>query len=307
MDGAVHTYKARLLMKGYTQTLGIDYEETFSPVADIRAIRILITITAFYDYEIWQMNVKTVFLSGYLSEEVYMEQPEGLRVADSRIGNNPEDDFTPLETNRRLCSVFGRRPYLGLEWETSEPKGREDPNRARERGFDYLTYALVSSTAHREGCRASRMSAKNALAIQRCEFSRKELDEFLSSYFIPSEYRMILPHLLRPFLMLLLGTLVCTLIAFLLLIIDCHLMISSVRKHIPSLLARVITHIEDTIVPSKFPQLLLKENMLDVKSFKDKLPSGIEQNPQFQRLAHYPVSARAFDDPIFFLAGIQSS
>nr|GEU96927.1 hypothetical protein [Tanacetum cinerariifolium] len=151
------------------------------------------------------------------------------------------------------------------------------------------------------------MSAKNALAIQRCEFSRKELDEFLSSYFIPSEYRMILPHLLRPFLMLLLGTLVCTLIAFLLLIIDCHLMISSVRKHIPSLLARVITHIEgwhqrfffiqDTIVPSKFPQLLLKENMLDVKSFKDKLPSGIEQNPQFQRLAHYPVSARAFDDP----------
>ncbi|GKC33453.1 retrotransposon protein, putative, ty1-copia subclass [Tanacetum coccineum] len=52
MDGAVHTYKARLVAKGYTQTLGIDYEETFSPVADIRAIRILIAIVAFYDYEI---------------------------------------------------------------------------------------------------------------------------------------------------------------------------------------------------------------------------------------------------------------
>ncbi|GJS81202.1 retrotransposon protein, putative, ty1-copia subclass [Tanacetum coccineum] len=58
MDGAVHTYKARLVATGFTQTLGIDYEETFSPVVDIRAIRILIAITAFYDYEIWQMDVK---------------------------------------------------------------------------------------------------------------------------------------------------------------------------------------------------------------------------------------------------------
>ncbi|GJU97484.1 retrotransposon protein, putative, ty1-copia subclass [Tanacetum coccineum] len=77
MDGAVHTYKARLVAKGFTQTPGIDYEETFSHVADIRAIRILIAIVAFYDYEIWQMDVKPAFLNGYLNEEVYMEQPEG--------------------------------------------------------------------------------------------------------------------------------------------------------------------------------------------------------------------------------------
>nr|GEU38864.1 zinc finger, CCHC-type [Tanacetum cinerariifolium] len=51
------------------EDLGIDYEETFSPVADIRAIRILIAIAAFYDYEIWQMDVKTAFLNGYLNEE----------------------------------------------------------------------------------------------------------------------------------------------------------------------------------------------------------------------------------------------
>nr|GEW95357.1 retrotransposon protein, putative, Ty1-copia subclass [Tanacetum cinerariifolium] len=77
MDGNVHIYKARLVAKGFTQTLGINYKETFSPVADIRAIRILIAIAAYYDYEIWQMDVKTAFLNGYLNEEVYMEQPEG--------------------------------------------------------------------------------------------------------------------------------------------------------------------------------------------------------------------------------------
>nr|GEU44925.1 hypothetical protein [Tanacetum cinerariifolium] len=55
MDGIVHTYKSRLVAKGYTQLYGVDYEETFSPVTDIRAIRILISIAAYYDYEIWQI------------------------------------------------------------------------------------------------------------------------------------------------------------------------------------------------------------------------------------------------------------
>nr|GEW15435.1 hypothetical protein [Tanacetum cinerariifolium] len=77
MDEVVHTYKAPLVAKGYTQTPRIYYEETFSPVADIRAIRILIAIVAYYDYEIWQMDVKTAFLNGYLNEEVYIERPEG--------------------------------------------------------------------------------------------------------------------------------------------------------------------------------------------------------------------------------------
>nr|GEX19469.1 retrovirus-related Pol polyprotein from transposon TNT 1-94 [Tanacetum cinerariifolium] len=76
-DGKVHIYKAQLVAKGCTQTYGVDYEETFSPVADIRAIRILISITAYYNYEIWQMDVKTTFLNGFLEEEIYTEKPKG--------------------------------------------------------------------------------------------------------------------------------------------------------------------------------------------------------------------------------------
>nr|GEZ80689.1 putative retrotransposon protein [Tanacetum cinerariifolium] len=72
MDGIVHTYKARLVAKGYTQTYGVDYKETFSPVADIRAIRILIAIATFYDCKIWKMDVKTAFLNSYCDEDIYM-------------------------------------------------------------------------------------------------------------------------------------------------------------------------------------------------------------------------------------------
>ncbi|GJX52683.1 retrotransposon protein, putative, ty1-copia subclass [Tanacetum coccineum] len=98
LDGVVYTYKARLVAKGYTQTLGIDYEETFSPIADIRATRILIAIAVFYNYEIWQMDVKAAFLNRYLSKEVYMEQPK---------------DFVNPKYPNRVCKL--KRSIYGLK------------------------------------------------------------------------------------------------------------------------------------------------------------------------------------------------
>nr|GEU43961.1 retrotransposon protein, putative, Ty1-copia subclass [Tanacetum cinerariifolium] len=77
MDDIVHSYKAHLVAKGFTQTYEVGYEETFSPVANIRAIRILIATEMFYDYEIWQIDVKTAFLNGYLNVDIYMVRPEG--------------------------------------------------------------------------------------------------------------------------------------------------------------------------------------------------------------------------------------
>nr|GEY88410.1 retrovirus-related Pol polyprotein from transposon TNT 1-94 [Tanacetum cinerariifolium] len=90
MDGKVHTYKARLIAKGFTQTYRVDYEETFSPVANIRVIRILIAIAAFYDYDIWQMNVQNAFLNGYLDEDIYMVQPEDMFLV---YGGNPKAEL----------------------------------------------------------------------------------------------------------------------------------------------------------------------------------------------------------------------
>ncbi|GJS86737.1 retrotransposon protein, putative, ty1-copia subclass [Tanacetum coccineum] len=96
MDRAVHTYKVRLVVKGFTQTPGIDYEETFSPVADIRAIRILIAIAAFYDYEIWQMNVKTIekILKRYFMENSKhgtIPMQEKLKLSKSQGASTPDE------------------------------------------------------------------------------------------------------------------------------------------------------------------------------------------------------------------------
>ena len=76
-DSNVTVYKAQLVAKGFQQVQGVDYDETFSPVAMLKSIRIMLAIAAFYDYEIWQMDVKTAFLNGFLEEELYMMQHEG--------------------------------------------------------------------------------------------------------------------------------------------------------------------------------------------------------------------------------------
>ena len=73
-------FKARLVAKGYNQRKGVDYEETFWPVAMLKSIRVLLSIAACLDYKIWQMDDKAAFLNGNLDETIYMVQPEGFIV-----------------------------------------------------------------------------------------------------------------------------------------------------------------------------------------------------------------------------------
>ncbi|KAL2227396.1 UNVERIFIED_CONTAM: Retrovirus-related Pol polyprotein from transposon TNT 1-94 [Sesamum indicum] len=70
-------YKARLVAKGFTQKEGIDYNEIFSPVVKYTTVRIILALTAHYDWELKQMDVKTAFLHGDLDENIYMHQPFG--------------------------------------------------------------------------------------------------------------------------------------------------------------------------------------------------------------------------------------
>ncbi|KAL8093110.1 hypothetical protein AgCh_035124 [Apium graveolens] len=76
-NGIVTRNKARLVAKGYSQEEGIDYDETFAPVARLEAIRIFLAFAAHSNFKVYQMDVKSVFLNGELEEEVYVQQPPG--------------------------------------------------------------------------------------------------------------------------------------------------------------------------------------------------------------------------------------
>jgi hypothetical protein len=83
-DGSIEKYKARFVARGFSQKEGIDYEETFTPVARYTSIRTIIALAAKMKWKLHQMDVKTTFLNGVIKEEVYIEQPQGFEVEDTK-------------------------------------------------------------------------------------------------------------------------------------------------------------------------------------------------------------------------------
>lgn len=76
-NGIVIRNKARLVAQGYNQQEGIDYDETYAPVARLESIRILLAYACVLDFKLFQMDVKSAFLNGFINEEVYVAQPPG--------------------------------------------------------------------------------------------------------------------------------------------------------------------------------------------------------------------------------------
>ena len=79
-QGVVIKHKARLVVKGYSQRKGVDYDEIYSPVVRIETIRVLIALAALEDWQIHHLDVKSAFLNGEISEVIYVRQPEGFLV-----------------------------------------------------------------------------------------------------------------------------------------------------------------------------------------------------------------------------------
>jgi hypothetical protein len=76
-NGVVTRNKARLVAQGFTQVEGLDFEETYAPVARLEAIRMLLAFASHNDFKLYQMDVKSAFLNGPIQELVYVEQPPG--------------------------------------------------------------------------------------------------------------------------------------------------------------------------------------------------------------------------------------
>jgi hypothetical protein len=83
-DGSIEKYKARFVARAFSQKEGIDYEETFAPVARYNSSRTIIALAAKMKWKLHQMDVKTTFLNVVIEEEVYIEQPQGFEVENKK-------------------------------------------------------------------------------------------------------------------------------------------------------------------------------------------------------------------------------
>ena len=103
-DGTIERYKARLVAKGYTQEEGIDFEETFSPVAKMTTVKILLAVAAAKQWSLTQLDISNAFLKGDLDEEIYMTVPPGYTPKEGEI--LPPNAVCKLQKSRQWFLKF---------------------------------------------------------------------------------------------------------------------------------------------------------------------------------------------------------
>lgn len=77
-NGLINKFKAKLIVKGFSQVYGVDFFETFAPIAWHDMIRLLLAFVVEEDWEIWHLDIKSAFLNGTINEDIYVEQPKGI-------------------------------------------------------------------------------------------------------------------------------------------------------------------------------------------------------------------------------------
>src|SRR6266702_6193689 len=84
-DGTIQKYKARVVTQGFTQVEGVDFDETFAPVAKFASLHAILALAAELDLEVHQMDVKSAYLNGELKEDIHMKPPPGLDIPEGMV------------------------------------------------------------------------------------------------------------------------------------------------------------------------------------------------------------------------------
>ena len=184
-DGSVERHKARLVAKGFTQKYGIDYEETFAPVAIQETIRMLISLAAHKKWSIHHMDVKSVFLNGYLEEEVYVEKPQGFEV-EGKENNVYKLKKTLYGLKQALRAWYAR--IDGYFQENGFQRSKSDPTfYYKQEGIDIQIISLYVDDLLYMGS-SSKMNDTFKVAMMN-EFEMKDLG--IMKYFLGMEVYQI--------------------------------------------------------------------------------------------------------------------
>nr|GFB03189.1 hypothetical protein [Tanacetum cinerariifolium] len=112
--------KARLVAVGYSQQEGIDYDETFAPVARIEAIRLFLAYVAHKDFTVFQMDVMTTFLNGILKEELYVGQPPDADHAGCHLDRKSTSGSVQFLSDKLVCWSSKKQNYVSISTTESE-------------------------------------------------------------------------------------------------------------------------------------------------------------------------------------------